>query len=379
MTLNKYFTLLIITLSVVTAVFAGDLHQKAAEPLHREVLVDALEAYWGQGPQEGDIVDPDMQIIKKVELEDHYRWHLSYMVEDDDKSFAYLLLPKPMPTKDKPLPLVLCPHPTHGDGKKFVSGFKPQADEITTEGLKQYQYGLDLVRLGFIAFAPDMAGYGERVVKDKPNTRYNPEHRDAFKKKWLKKWPKATWPHGKQVWDIQRALDMLVELEFVDSDNIGIIGYSLGGWTVMNTMPLDTRIKAGVANAGGTFNFLPRVWTDQKELLQFINANNVKNMHNMFNIGIMATAPRPMLYIKASNDHREYAKKWENQIEGFRVINDYYKQKGSEGDFDILLHNDGHSFKQDAQMLSYAWLHKHLFGKDELLSIAKIKRVLEDK
>ncbi|AQQ70501.1 putative dienelactone hydrolase [Limihaloglobus sulfuriphilus] len=340
----------------VSFVFAGQWHQKAAEPLPREALVKGLEAYWGQGPQESDIVDPDMQIIEKVELEDHYRWHVSYMVEKDDKSYAYILFPKPMPTKEKPLPLVLCPHSTTGEGKKAVAGLSSRDEEYK----RQRQHALDLVRLGFITFAPDMAGYGERVLIDKPATRYNFEHVADFKQKWLKKWPNARFPHGKQIWDIKRALDMLVEFDNVDSDNIGIIGHSLGAWTVMNTMPMDTRIKAGVANAGGTLRFIPYIWEEQKRLVQFLKADNAKNMHNMFNVGLMAAAPRSILHIKAANDSEDYAEKWTNQLEGFRVINDYFKQKGG-GSFAVLQQNCGHTFKRDSRFFAYAWLHKHLF------------------
>ncbi|AQQ70502.1 putative dienelactone hydrolase [Limihaloglobus sulfuriphilus] len=382
MIFNKLPLCLFVFLSSVSFVFAGQWHQKAVEPLPREALVKGLEAYWGQGPQESDIVDPDMQIIEKVELEDHYRWHVSYMVEKDDKSYAYILFPKPMPTKEKSLPLVLCPHPTNGYGKKTVVGLATAGTEEELQKLLQRQTGLYLVRLGFIIFAPDMAGYGERVLIDKPTSRYNFEHVEDFKQKWLKKWPDARFPHGKQIWDIRRALDMLVEFDFVDTDNIGIIGHSLGAWTVMNTMPMDARIKAGVANAGGTLNFIPELWTDHGRLQAFLEAGNTyKNMHNMFNIGIMATAPRPMLYIKAENDHRDYAESWAKQAEGFRIINDYYKQKdtnGGEGDFDVLLQHSGHSFQKDAQMFACAWLHKHLFGQNVTLSLEKAKSILNE-
>lgn len=360
--------ILLVVLVLSIALFA-DLPRNAADPLPREVLIEKLKPYWGNGPDEDDIVEPQTVILGKEELADHYRWHISYMLEDDDKGFAYLLLPKPMPTKESKLPVILASHTTNGLGKDVVAGNIPddfQPDSKYKQS--QWQYGLELVRLGFVVVAYDMAGYGERVTIDKPATRHNFEHVEAFKQKWLKKWPEGKFPHYKRVWDTQRTLDMVCKFDFVDTDNIGMIGYSLGGWDTVTSAPYDQRIKAAVVNAAGGLNFMRQLWEDNEKLLEYLDKTSIQNLHNNMNIFMMLMAPRAMLYIKPYNDYVEYERAWANHLEGYRIITDYYIKAAGKGKdfkppFDIYFHYRGHSFEQEARALAYAWLHKQLKGE----------------
>jgi dienelactone hydrolase len=363
--LLAYVILVIVGLSGI----ALGIPNKCAEPLSRRFLLDGLKAYWGNGPDEDDIVDPDVKIIAKTELVDHWRWHISYMVEDNDRAFAYILLPKPLPSSSNKLPLVLCPHPTNGMGKDLVCGiYDRPVKEPDRDFFDQRKYALDLVRRGFICFAPDMAGYGQRVTIDKPHDKYNIEHVAAFKEAWLKKWPGGRFPHYKQLWDVQSALDFLVTYDFIDTNNIGMIGHSLGGWTGVYCSAYDTRIKATVINAGGGMNYTPELWQDNKKLTDFLNDKSLQNLHINLNIFTMLTAPRAVLYIKPLNDYVKYEYNWLNHLEAYRVISDYYRQAaGGDENYDpaynIYFHNQKHTFKNDSRQLAYAWLEAQLKGE----------------
>lgn len=344
---------------------------KAAPPLTREELLQPLMEYFGSGgPGPEDIVPPDMQVVDKVELDDHTRWHISYKVEADDTAYAYILFPKPMPTADRPAPLVIAMHPTSGWGKDVTAGVEEKLVGWSKSGadyLAQRQYGLDLVRMGFIAFVPDMAGYGERTYLDAPANRYNQDHVAHFKQLWEQKWPGWRFPHAKQLWDIQRALDMIETWPFVQQDNIGAIGHSLGAWSTIYVMPMDERIKAGVINAGGGLNFQRKLWEDNDALRKFMKSPSQHNLHSLSNIFIMASAPRAVLYIKPYNDAPEYERSWYNHLDGYRIITDYYAQlleaqgkDSTKPQFDIYFHMEKHSFPAEARALAYAWLKRQL-------------------
>ena len=367
--------ILFFTILICSAICAAPFVSKSDTPLDRDFIIEQLKPYWGNGPSEKDIVAPDMKILSKTDLGDHARWHITYMVEDDDMAYAYILFPKPMPTAENPSALILCPHSTNGTGKDSVAGVyqtpAPNDEELGKRA--ERAVALELVRRGFICFAPDMAGYGERVTIDLPTSRYNFEHVAAFKEKWLEKWEGGKFPHYKQIWDIQRAIDLICELDFVDTDNIGIIGHSLGAWTAITTAAYDTRIKAAVANAGGGLHFLPKVWEDNQELKKFLANTSIQNLHSNMNAFIMLTAPRAFLYIKPFNDYVAYERAWQNHFEAFRVIADYYRQVEGGGDdykapFDIYFHNRTHTFEQDSRALAYAWLDKRLRGNISFLN-----------
>lgn len=349
---------------------------KAATPLDRGYMVEKLKPYWGNGPTEKDIVPSDTEILSKTDMGDHIRWHISYMVEDDDKSFAYILLPKPVPTSENPAALMLCPHPTSGIGKDIVCGIhkEPAANEDEAGRRAQRAYALELVRKGFVCFAPDMAGYGERVTIELPTNKFNIEHVAAFKEKWLAKWEGGKFPHAKQLWDIQRGIDMMLEFDFVDKDKIGIIGHSLGAWTAIVAAAYDTRIKASVANAGGGLHFMPQLWEDNQALKDYLGNTSIQNLHNNMNAFIMLTAPRAFLYIKPYNDYVAYERAWQNHFDAFRVISDYYRQVANGDDdykapYDIYFHNRKHSFEKDSRALAYAWLDKRLRGNTSFLEV----------
>jgi hypothetical protein len=55
---------------------------------------------------------------------------------------------------------------------------------------------------------------------------------------------------GKNTWDIMRSVDFLQTLDFVDRANIGSIGWSLGGQTVLFAAAFEPRITATVTNGG---------------------------------------------------------------------------------------------------------------------------------
>lgn len=333
-----------------------------APPVPRPELIQSLLTYYGKGPSEADIVKPDVKVISEVKMKDHTRRTISYLVEKDERVTAYLLLPESSQSNNDKLPLILCPHPTNIAGKDCVINnySTPPKDEVEAHFRTSRQYALDLVRRGFICFAPDRAGYGQRAPLEAEND-YAKQIK-AYASDLKKRWPKWGFTTGKAVWDLQRALDFLVKYEPVDPQRVGIIGHSLGAWDAMLLTSVDERIAVAVANAGGTIHFDAALWTDPNSRKKLMD--KPAGLTKMTNFMLMAIAPRPFLHIRAINDG--YEKGQPNLLEGYRLLIEYYrraagnKKKNWHAPVAIYYHSNEHGFDVDARQLAYAWMERYL-------------------
>src|SRR5690606_25446968 len=109
------------------------------------------------------------------------------------------------------------------------------------------RYARDLVDAGFVVFAPDRAAYGERRLLQ--NGESYKEQMAAYSRYLHTFRPGWRLTAGKNVWDLQRALDFLVQYDFIDAGNIGIIGHSLGAWDSIMLLATDDRVKTAVVNS----------------------------------------------------------------------------------------------------------------------------------
>ncbi len=344
---------------------ADDLPLKqCAPPTPRAELIQSLYNYYGEGPTKADIVDPDPQLIREEDLGDHIRQTIRYWVEKDEQVSGYLLLPKPRPKPGQKVPLVLCPHPTNMAGKDSVVGRykEPPKDVEEVAYRRKRQTALDLVRLGFVVFAPDRAGYGQRALLT--NGEGARKQMDAYAVELKKRWPRLDLTTGKTVWDLQRALDFLLEYEFVDTERVGIIGHSLGAWDSMLLTAVDERVKASVANSGGTIHFDRVLWTDLEKRKEYMRDSANKGLNGMSNLMLMSIAPRPFLHLRAINDSYEKGKP--NLLEGYRLLVEYYgmaaghPEKEWHAPVGVYYHANEHGFDADARALAFQWLTMHL-------------------
>src|SRR5690606_33077 len=139
-------------------------------------------------------------------------------VEKGDRVRAWLLVPDHQPG-DR-LPLVICLHPTAVIGKDVEILRYPTPPENDAERIQRENraHALDLVQRGFICFAPDRAGYGERSPL--PNETNPIKQQRAYIDRFNEANPDRSYLYGKVPSDLQRALDFLTELDEVDADRI---------------------------------------------------------------------------------------------------------------------------------------------------------------
>lgn len=233
-------------------------------------------------------------------------------------------------------------------------------------GYRSYQNAiLNLVKKGFIVFAFDPMGQGERL-----------QYLNQETGKSLFRWP--AWEHsyaGAQlfitgntlarnfIWDGIRAIDYLVTRREVDTNRIGITGRSGGGTQSAYIAAFDERIKA-VAPECYITNF--------KRLFQSIGPQDAEQ--NFF-YGIQkgldmadllaVRAPQPALVITTTQDMFPI----QGAIETAREVERIYAAYGKSGNFAMVTDDAPHASTKKNREAMYAFFQKFLHhpgdAKDE--------------
>ncbi|EIQ00423.1 hypothetical protein OpiT1DRAFT_04966 [Opitutaceae bacterium TAV1] len=331
----------------------------AALAVPREEMLASMRA--GLFPTPAEVPAPSYEITEKTDAGDHERWKLRYTVDKDETVTAWLIVPKPLPAAGTRLPLVLALHPTNDAGKDRVLGLyeKPPADEKERVHRENRAYGLDLVRRGFVVFAPDRAGYGERRLLASGAFK----EQMAASQRALRKTHPGWGLVGKAIWDLQRALDFLVTLDFVDPQRIGSVGHSLGAWDTVILGALDDRIRAIAVSHCGSLRFRPELWSDETALRAFLEDGKKKSagINTNLNIYLMLLAPRSQLFFWSMLEPKDAPP---NLVDALRVVSAFSQQvaqaSGTALDFSFYLHTAGHDFPPDSRALAWEWFETRL-------------------
>lgn len=215
---------------------------------------------------------------------------------------------------------------------------------------------LNLVKKGFIVFAFDPVGQGERLEY------YNPETGKS-----LYKWP--AWEHsyvGAQVfltggslanymiWDGIRAVDYLLSRKEVDAARIGITGRSGGGTQSAFIAALDERIKAvAPENYITSFTRLFQSIGPQDAEQDFFNG--IKKGLDMADL-LLVRAPKPALMITTTQDMFSIQGSRETAAEVAVLYETYDKSEN----FSMVTDDAAHASTKKNREAMYAFFQKHL-------------------
>ncbi len=168
------------------------------------------------------------------------RYHVSFQSEPHDRVTAWLLVPDS--ARGKRTPAIICIHSTTwGSGKDSTVGLAgrrpidpPSAPELGRA------YGLTLAQHGYVTLSIDLLTDGERI---------EPGAKIMDTRGFYLRHPEWSIV-GKNTWDIMRSVDFLQSLDFVDGNQIGSFGWSLGGQTVLFAAAFEPRLTATITNGG---------------------------------------------------------------------------------------------------------------------------------
>lgn len=259
---------------------------------------------------------------------------ITYVSEPGDRVPAYLLTPKNV---TKRTAAVLCLHQTTGYGKNEPIGLAGEPDLF---------YAKELAEQGFVCLVPDYPFLGE-------NRSFNP------------------YEHGytscsmKGIVNHMRGIDLLQSLKYVDPNNIGVIGHSLGGHNGLFVAAFDKRIKAIVSSCGFTSfrkykNGNLVGWSGERYMPIIASKfnNNAELLPFDFSDILISLIPRPIFVNAPLHDENfdvegvkeciaKAASVYRNSIRRSKKISVHYP-------------NAGHVFPMEIRHLSYQFLNKWL-------------------
>lgn len=309
-------------------------------------------------PPQGINFDLSVRVENEIDHGSILERRVSYLLSPGERVSSLMLIPKNITS---PCPALLTIHPTTKEGKEQTVGRGEKEKGKLTSKAYNRAYGLHLAQKGYITFSPDLLGAGERIFPGKrafdnqPFIDANPE------------WSGL----GKDLWDLQRAIDVMQTFTEIDSCRLGSIGHSQGAGLTCALTAIDERIKLGVANCGvwpsrvakNPFNAARTDWyTGRPALRPFLYCGKSIpiDVHEL----LALSAPRAFLNIVALNDVGFDEKDepltrpiWENLKYNVSKIYALYNVKDK---FDNIIHLEGHDFLEKWREQAYTFIDRYL-------------------
>jgi pimeloyl-ACP methyl ester carboxylesterase len=197
-------------------------HQKTHNK-HRTHILKDMQKAMGKLPVREMIKSSDIHIVDSIKETSFIRYNILFTVAESEILPVYLYIPIQSGIP-KRLPAMLVLHETDLLGRKAVDG---QA------GKPNRAHARELAERGYIVIAPDFPSFGDQKDYDFESDRYQ----------------SGTM---KGIFNHMRCIDLLQSRADVDTENIGVIGHSLGGHNSIFVAAFDERLKVVVSSCGWT-------------------------------------------------------------------------------------------------------------------------------
>lgn len=237
------------------------------------------------------------QVTERESLDGYIRERVEIQTEPGVIMPLYVLIPKSM-VSDERRPAVITPHGHASGGKLSPAGRKEIP--VIADAIKgyNYDYSVQLVREGFVVFAPDARGFGER--REWP---WQKDSEEAFMMSSCQVLNHMAIPLGQTVtgmwtWDLMRLVDYITQRPECDSSRVGCAGLSGGGLQTLWVAALEERVQCAVVS-GYFYGY-------KDALLKLCNncsCNYVPHLWELVDMGDIGAliAPRP-LFIETGDE-----------------------------------------------------------------------------
>lgn len=299
------------------------------------------------GPPPKVKVSLDPKIISEEDCGAYWRRKVSIQVQPGDRMPAWLLVPKQLRRR---VPAIICLYgTTSGAGKDTTVGLSGRTPG--TPPHPNQAFAVDMVEAGFVALAPDFLRDGERI---------KPARRPYDTTDFYKEFP--DWSvHGKDIWDISRAIDYLQTLKFVDKDKIGMTGHSYGGHSTIFATAMEPRIKVAVANGPvsdflhhGTHWAVPKGGGNSQSMpaLRPYVLDHTLPLPLTFYEFTALIAPRPLLVGQAAGERRPM------EEENYAAVREVYQALGVSERVRYHWYAGDHDYPPVARRAAVAWFKR---------------------
>jgi hypothetical protein len=295
-------------------------------------------------------VDPNPALMAEWEDEGLIRQRWIIDVHEYLSATLRVNIPKGLAAGEK-RPAILC---CHGHGQ---FGKEPVMGNDTSPALRQtiedhnYNYGEVMAQKGFVTYAIDWIGFGERNDSRKPNHLSTAGNRDWCNLYYLH----ATMfgmtslsinvTHGKVATDVVSAMD------HVDAEHLGVMGLSGGGTMTLWMTLCDERFKAGEIIC-----YSDLWWAFGMRDINYCGMQVAPGLFKLVDLPDLQglIAPRPLLIDIGANDT---CFKVDTAMQCFEHLSRIYKAAGVEDRLELDLHPGEHGWGGNK---SEAFFERHL-------------------
>lgn len=306
---------------------------------NRSKIKARILSSWGISPTKLAPAKNEFHIHKSFELHGHKVIEYRYKVYANHFDQGYLILPKNFNKEDKYKVFIAI----HGSNKS-LGGYQ----SIDIVNAPNRAYAFEMASKGYVAFAPSHFDFGDTVLTTPQKT---------IRQNLMNEHPNWT-VVGRQMLGFIRALDMLDQLPFIQSDSYSVMGHSLGGRSALYLAALDQRVQRAVISAGvstkhsNIYRGLSRDRSFQPIFWDTVTKNGRPPWE--LNEMIALAAPTPLLFIEPYND--PYNPYTGHAVQAFNSSQEVWRLYDAEADFNVFLHGDGHDTKTYIRKFSYDWL-----------------------
>lgn len=235
-------------------------------------------------------------------------------------------------------PAILCWHGHGNYGKEIVmgTGATPEAREAIAR--TNYNFGFQMAQRGYVTFAIDWIGRGERNDNNKPNLRNTDRGRDWCNLYYLNATMLGMTSIGINVTHGIAATDFVSSLPHVDPDRLGVMGISGGGTMTLWSALCDERFSAieliCYSDLWAHFGFRDLNYCGMQVAPRLYKLVDLPDLQGLL-------APRPLLVdIGAEDDCFSI----DTAMECFRQVANIYKVSGNDALLELDLHPGGHAW-----------------------------------
>ncbi len=313
------------------------------EKIRMQILRN-MERAMGKLPDRSDLPPFDIKISDSVKEDKFTRYTLSFTVAKNERLPVYLYVPKQRGTIQR-IPAMLVLHGTHELGKGVVDGQGTMPNRA---------HARELAQRGYVVIAPDYPSFGDLKEHNFDTDRYVSATMQA-------------------IFNHMRCVDLLQSRPDVDSENIGVIGHSLGGHNAMFVSAFDTRLKVAVSSSGWTqFEYYnigeegsrkyggrlgPWAQTRYMPLIRTKFNLDEKLIPFNFNDIITAIAPRAFFSVSPLKDTNFDVK---GVREGIMLAERVYSTLGATDKIQVRYPDSGHDFPVENRKEVYGFLDRIL-------------------
>jgi dienelactone hydrolase len=260
------------------------------------------------------------RVTERVSLDNYIRERVEIQTEPGIIMSVYVLIPKNIVPSER-RPAVITPH-GHGSGGKLSPAGRKDIPAIA-DVIKayNYDYGVQLVREGFIVFAPDARGFGERR-----EWSWQKDSEEAFMMSSCEVLNHMAIPLGQTVtgmwiWDLMRLIDYINQRPECDVNHIGCAGLSGGGLQTLWLAALDERVKCAVVS-GYFYGYKDALL----KLCTNCSCNYVPHLWELVDMGDIGAlvAPRPLFIETGDEDPLNGERGVANVVEQVNIARQAY-------------------------------------------------------